>query len=139
MKITIVATTRIASSTSPLKLNCANEKNWPKKILPNTTPAVQTVSIAARKALIGRDNLITRSIHEIAVVYTQIVENSGVGKAINLQTIAELIMFVTTQITAGNALAIILNVKLPLIMFLLGCKASIKDGIPTVKAQIKVS
>lgn len=139
MKITIVAATKIASSTSPLKLKGANEKNWPKKILPNTTPAVQTVSIAARKALIGRDNLITRSIHEIAVVYTQIVENSGVGNVMNLHTIAALIIFVTTQITAGNALAIILNVKLPLIMFLLGCKASIKDGIPTVKAPIKVS
>lgn len=102
-------------------------------------PAVQTASIAARNALTGIESLITRSIHEIAVVYTQTVENSGVGKAINLHTIAAEIIFVTTQTTAGSALAIILNVKLPLIMFLLGCKASIKDGIPTVNAPIRVS
>ena len=139
MKIIIVAATRIASSTSPLKLKGANEKNRPKKILPNTTPAVQTVSIEARNALIGNESLITRSIHEIAVVYTQIVENSGVGNTMNLHTIAAVIIFVTTQITAGNALAIILNVKLPLIMFLFGCIASTNDGMPTVKAPIKVS
>ena len=87
----------------------------------------------------GNESLITSNIHDIAVVYTQIVENSSVGKAMNLLTIAAEIIFVTTQITAGNALAIILNVKLPLIMFLFGCNASTNDGIPTVNAPINVS
>ena len=139
LNIIIVPAENTKSRITPSKLSDESEKNCPKNKLPITTPPMLTASIALLSGLSGNDSLITSKIPDKAVIYTEIVENSADVSVNRLLISAMAIMFITTQKAEGNALAIILNVKLPLIMFLFGCKASTKDGIATVNAPINVS
>lgn len=85
-----------------------------------TKHTLQNTSIVPRIAFIGDDRRNTRSKHDKAVRYTDIVENSPFNNEKNLLINAIAIMLITVHSPDGKALAIMFTVKLPVILFLLG-------------------
>ena len=73
------AYSKITSNMMFSNVSGASENNPPKKIEPIIIPAEHPMTITALSGLNGIDNLITSSIHENAVRYTQRVENCACG------------------------------------------------------------
>ena len=108
-------TAKITSNMMFSNVSGASENNPPKKI-----PAEHPMTITALSGLNGIDNLITSSIHENAVRYTQRVENCACGISVIYFKIASNIVSAEIQKAVGSDLAIIFTVKLPFTISLFG-------------------
>ena len=136
---TVIDAIRISANTSAPPLNATSLKTQLKNATAIAKPPALSVSMPARRALKGILSL-TISIRQISAVrYTAIVCISILSSPTAPLSKTVRIMPATTHSAAGSARVMILNVKLPRTIFLLGCKARTKDGKATVSALISVN
>ena len=109
LNTTNVPTAKITSNMMFSNVSGASENNPPKKIEPIIIPAEHPMTIMALSGLNGIDNLITSSIHENAVRYTQRVENCACGISVIYFKIASNIVSAEIQKAVGRILLLYLR------------------------------